>query len=181
MDCLIMVATYGLHKDRLREFESYIGNPNYNPRRVRQNINLIKQLDEVNKHHFTSYEPYHIMHTEMAIDQDIDIFRKIPILIIGLYNFIAAFSILNDYMKIPKSDSGFVFGIGLGFISFGILQSSQILYIPMYRRIKWNLRHRKRKPLKAFHIWAIKKAIPDNGLTDLRKLTHDIGQFINGL
>lgn len=181
MDRLIMVATYGLHKNRLQEFESYIGNQNYERRSVQRGINYIKQLDEVNKHHFTSYEPYHIMHTEMAIIQDISVFHKIPVLIMGLWNFICSISIFNDYTKISKSDRGFAFGFGVGCISFVILHSAQILYIPIYRRIKCNMHYRKRKPLKAFHIWIIKKAIPNNGLTDLRKLTHDIGQFIDGL
>ena len=70
------------------------------------------------------------------------------------------------------------------FVTIGLFASlfvTQILYIPMYRKIKWTVKYRKRKLLKAFHIWAIKKAIPNADLTDIRKLTHDIGAFINGL
>ena len=180
MDRLILVATYGWRKDRLDELESHIGDQAYHQDIIKRGISYIKELDKVNKHQFTSHESYHIMHTEMAIDQDIPAMHYVPIFIMNLCEFVLGINVLSDIIKIPrtiKKPDPVIVTIG----AVVSLLVTQILYIPMYRRIKWTVKYRKRKLLKAFHIWAIKKAIPNADLTDIRKLTHDIGAFINGL
>ena len=193
MDRLILVATYGWRKDRLDELESHIGDQAYHQDIIKRGISYIKELDKVNKHDFTSHESYHIMHTEMAIDQDIPTMRHVPLFLLHLLEFVLGMSVFSDITRMPrliKKPAPVFVTIGL----FASLFVTQILYIPMYRKIKWNLsqslkdnsaswtvKYRKRKLLKAFHIWAIKKAIPNADLTDIRKLTHDIGAFINGL
>ena len=180
MDRLILVATYGWRKDRLAELESHIGNQAYHQDIIKRGISYIKELDKVNKHDFTSHESYHIMHTEMAIDQDIPTMRHVPLFLLHLLEFVLGMSVFSDITRMPrliKKPAPVFVTIGL----FASLFVTQILYIPMYRKIKWTVKYRKRKLLKAFHIWAIKKAIPNADLTDIRKLTHDIGAFINGL
>lgn len=178
MDQLILVATYGWRKERLTELESRIDNPQYDQFTIKRGINLINALDQVNKYTFTSYEAYHIMSTDMAIDQDIFATRSISIAILCFFNFLASIDILNKIIKLSRNSKTYSKII---LPAFCTLYTLQIVYLPMYRRIKWNRVYRKRLPLKAFHIWAIKKAIPKVDLADNRKLTHNIGVFIDGL